>query len=174
MCHVSCVVNMSKYLIIDGYNVINKIRVFEAKKDASLQSAREAFLNTLKEFSNRKNLFDKIVVVFDGSSEDIGITRYTYGGIEVLFTIKGRDADKVIIEILKKAGSDSKLVICSDDNYVRNHARVFGAEIMSVRELEHIILLKKKPNNSTIQEKPIDYNEAKEINNELKKRWGIT
>ena len=54
-----------RYLIIDGYNAISKIREFDAKKDINLESSRLSFIKALVDFRHRNRLFDRIIVVFE-------------------------------------------------------------------------------------------------------------
>ncbi|MBC8474060.1 MAG: NYN domain-containing protein, partial [Candidatus Omnitrophica bacterium] len=90
---------------------------------------------------------------------------------EVLYTTHDKDADSVIVDLLRKASSKDKISVSSDDNFVRNHARVYGSDILSIKELEDIIMLKQKSARSKIREKEVEG--AKEINEELKKHWGL-
>ena len=162
-----------KYLIIDGYNAISKIKEFDAKKDVSLEASRLSFIKALVDFGQRNGLFDKVVIVFDGKSESLELSREIYGDIEVLFSSKDRDADKVIVDILKISSEKNKITVASDDNFIKNHARAFSCRIMSVKELEDLIILKKKASRSKIIEKDIGNKDQDAITNELKKYWGV-
>jgi len=162
-----------KYLIIDGYNAISKIKEFDAKKDVSLEASRLSFIKALVDFGQRNGLFDKVVIVFDGKSESLELSREIYGDIEVLFSSKDRDADKVIVDILKISSEKNKITVASDDNFIKNHARAFGCGIMSVKGLEDLIILKKKASRSKIIEKDIGNKDQDAITNELKKYWGV-
>lgn len=164
---------MQRYLIIDGYNAINKIGHFENKKEINLEEARMLFINALTDFMAQKKMFDKVVVVFDSKEDVLGITRHTYGRVEALFTRKGKDADSVIVDLLKDALPGDKISVSSDDNFVRNHARSFGKDVLSVKELERIIMLKKKARGSKIEEKDLGEDSVKGINDELRKYWGL-
>ncbi|PIW67288.1 MAG: hypothetical protein COW10_06445, partial [Candidatus Omnitrophica bacterium CG12_big_fil_rev_8_21_14_0_65_42_8] len=160
-------------LIIDGYNAISKIKEFDAKKDVSLEASRLSFIKALVDFGQRNGLFDKVVIVFDGKSESLELSREIYGDIEVLFSNKDRDADKVIVDILKISSEKNKITVASDDNFIKNHARAFSCRIMSVKELEDLIILKKKASRSKIIEKDIGNKDQDAITNELKKYWGV-
>jgi len=162
-----------KYLIIDGYNAISKIREFDAKKDISLEASRLAFIKALSDFRQRNRLFDKIVVVFDGKGDSPGLGRESYGDIEALFSNKDKDADKAIVDILKVSSGKNIITVSSDDNFIKNHARAFGCGIMGIRELSDLIILKKKPSRGKIIEKDMDNSEMSAITNELKKHWRV-
>ena len=164
---------MPRYLIIDGYNAINKIEEVEAQKDSSLEAARMYFIKMLSRFMSQKRIFDKVFIVFDGKERAFGIRRHSYGKVEALFTPGDRDADRVIIDLLKNAAPDDRISVCSDDNFVRNHAKVFGRDVLSICELKKIILLKKKGFKSKIKEKDLDSSKIEHINEELKRHWGL-
>jgi len=162
-----------KYLIIDGYNAICKIREFDAKKDISLEASRLVFIKALADFKRRNQKFDKVIIVFDGKSGSLGLDREIYGDVEALFSNKDKDADKVIVDILKILSGKNDITVSSDDNFIKNHTRVFGCRIMSVKELEDLISLKKKALRGKILEKDLGNKDRDDITNELKKYWGV-
>ncbi len=164
---------MPRYLIIDGYNAIGKIQELEAKKDISLEASRLFFIKVLKDFMGQKNIFDKITVVFDSKEKGIGTRRYSYGSVEALFATIDRDSDSVIVDILRNASSEDKITVSSDDNFVRNHAKVFGRDVISIAELEKIIMLKKRSVKGRINEKGLGRDKIKDINEELRKHWDL-
>lgn len=164
---------MPRHLIIDGYNAISKIEELEAKKDISLEAARMYFIKILKDFMAQKNVFDKIFIVFDSKEKNPGITRHSYGNIDTLFTSDDKDADSSIVDILRNALPSDKINVCSDDNFVRNHAKVYGRDVISIAELKEIIMLKKKGSRSKIKEKDLERDKIKDINEELKKHWRL-
>jgi predicted RNA-binding protein with PIN domain len=164
---------VSRYLIIDGYNVISKIEELEAKKDISLKLARLHFIRILKDFMTQRNMFDKIFIVFDSKEKGLGVTRDSYGSVEAIFATHEKDADSVIVGILRKASPSDKIKVCSDDNFVRNHAKVYSRTIISVKELENLIMLKNKTPGSKIKEKDLEGRKIRDINEELKKQWGL-
>lgn len=167
---------MSRYLIIDGYNAMHKIKELDNKKDISLEMARLYFVRLLQDFLSRKKMFDKILVVFDSKEDALGVRKNSYGAIEILFATKDKDADSVIVEILRSASAKDRISVASDDNFVRNHVRVYGKDIVPIAKLREIIMLKKKNHRSKIKEKDIkDITDKKinQINEELKKHWGI-
>jgi predicted RNA-binding protein with PIN domain len=162
-----------KCLIIDGYNAIGNIEEFDTKKDISLEFSRLSFIKALSDFGRRNRLFDKIIIVFDGKSEGLGLGRETYLGIEILFSNKDKDADKVIIDMLKISSGKNRITVASNDNYIKNHVRAFGCGIMSVKELENLISLKKTASRSKIIGKDMGNKDQDAITDELKKYWGV-
>ena len=164
---------MSRCLIIDGYNAISKIRKLEAKKDISLEASRMHFINILMNFTSQKRIFDKVFIVFDSKSKELGVRKESYGDIEVLFTMHDRDADSVIVDLLREAPPGDIISVASDDNFVRNHTRVYGQNVISISELENIIMLKKKAPGGKIKDKHLENNKIRDINEELKKHWRL-
>ena len=164
---------MPKYLIIDGYNAISKIREFDLKKDISLEVARLSFIKMLQEFMLKKRVFDKILVVFDSKEKALGVRKHVYGNVEAHFATYDRDADNVIVDMLRAATPKDEIIVCSDDNFIRNHARAFSREALSIKEFQGIIMLKPKPFSSKIEHEGIEKQKIKDINEELKKHWRI-
>lgn len=164
---------MSKYLIIDGYNAINKIKELEAKKDISLEVSRLHFIRMLMDFMSQKRMFDKVFIVFDSKDKEPGVRHEAYGSIEVVYGTYDKDADNVIVDMLRASPSSDQIKVASDDNFVRNHARVYGRDVISIKELKNIIMLKKGKSKSKIEEKELEGYKVKNINDELKKHWRL-
>ncbi len=164
---------MPRYLIIDGYNAMHKIKELEDKKDISLEVARLYFIKMLQEFMARKSMFDKVSLVFDSKEDALGVRKHLYGRVEVLFTTKDRDADSVIVEILRNAPTKAKISVSSDDNFVKNHTRAYGKDIVPISKLREIIMLKKKTHGGKIKEQEITDKKINQINEELKNHWGL-
>lgn len=163
---------MSRYLIIDGYNAISKIEELDAKKDISLESARMSFIKIIKEFMLRKDMFDKVFVVFDSKEQALGIRRHSYEKVEAIFTTMDKDADSVIVDMLRDAHGSDRISVSSDDNFIRNHAKGFGRDIISIRELKEI-MLKERAFRRKIKEKDLESDKIKDINEELGRYWGL-
>ncbi len=164
---------MSRHLIIDGYNAIHKIKELERKKDISLEASRMYFIKMLLGFMAQKKMFDKTFIVFDSKEKDLGVRRESYGNIEVLFGTHDKDADSVIVDLLRDASNDDVISVSSDDNFVRNHARVYGRDVIPIKKLKDIIMLKKKRMKSKIKERDLEDHKIKDINEELKKHWRL-
>ena len=164
---------MSRYLIIDGYNAINKIKELEAKKDISLEASRMHFIKILLGFMAQKRVFDKTFIVFDSKEKSLCVRRESYGNIEVLFGTDEKDADAVIVDLLRHAPSEDAISVSSDDNFVRNHARVYGRDVIPISKLKDIIILKKKGGRSKIREVDLESHKIKDINEELKRHWRL-
>ena len=123
-------------LILDGYNVIHAAAELERVLDRGLRPAREALLRFCVELLACRKDIEKIVIVFDGSSEVF----YSDGsgslsaGLDVIYTETKEEADDRILEYLGNLGRRPSVVVVSNDNYVFNNARAFGARVISVSE----------------------------------------
>jgi len=81
---------------------------------------------------------------------------------------KTDEGDDKIIETVRLASKKGKVVLASNDNYVRNNARAYGASIINVRELE-----KKKKAKKEVNEKNLKGKLKNQITEEYKKKLGL-
>lgn len=160
---------MKTTLIVDGYNAINAIPEAREKLKEGLERARKTILIISKEYARRSGYITDICVVFDGDDkyrylDAIDISR----GKSYLFSPIGGGDDK-IIDMVKQYSSKGKVVLASNDNYVRNNSRVYGASVISSEELYKRV---KKPSRGGSPKK-ITRKMEKEITNEYKRHLGI-
>ena len=167
-------------LIVDGYNVIYKIPKLRAVLDKSLEKARNTLGSFLLAWKKEAGFHGKIIVAFDGQSENILDQMSSYHGITFLFSSKEEDADCMIISLLKENANSSraKITVVTDDNYIANHCRVYQAEIRSVAWLSSTESTQKadrstKGRNASSTQKRISRKNQQEINQYLKGIWGI-
>lgn len=161
-------------LIIDGYNVIHRLSHL-ARMHGNLQKKRERLAAFMAEWRVRTRYKGAITIVFDGQD----CMEQSFGGnilhgIRCIFSRTKEDADDRIIRILKDSSAPEHVMVVSDDNYVANHCRSFGARIKAVS----FLAAKKQAtkNSSRSQggtEKKINAHEADQITNYLKKVWNI-
>ena len=165
---------MPRYLIIDGYNAIARIKELDIRKEVSLEASRMHFIKMLLDFMSQKRIFDKVFIVFDSKEKALGVRKDSYADVEVLFSTSDKDADSVIVDLLRASSGSEKISVSSDDNFIRNHARAYGCDVIAISELRKIIMLKKKNYRSKITgDKHIEGEKAKSINAELKKHWRL-
>lgn len=105
-------------LIIDGYNLLHKLK----PKDATLEKKRERLILFLLEFKKINNV--DLTLVFDGKFQQSSHRGYeTRDGIKIIFSAKDETADDVIIDILKKRKEKPKnYAVVSSDNKIKNFA----------------------------------------------------
>ena len=122
---------MALHLIIDGYNVIRQIPVWQELDSLDLRWGREALLESLARYRRAKK--HPITVVFDGgASLETAAHRDYYQGILVLYSHHGETADDVIKRLAARERERSLVV--SSDREIMEHALRVGAAVMSAPE----------------------------------------
>ncbi len=162
--------------IIDGYNFIHKNRGLSIFLDKSLKNARDALLLYLHKFSSLKKTYSSYWVVFD-SKVSLPHISVNYKNIRLFFSDSYESADEMIVDMIRNFRGDYRLTVVSDDNYIRNHCRVYGITSVSVHQFTDILVPRKEPNTGIARfsddDKKLTYAEQRDINNYLKNMWGI-
>jgi len=104
----------TKYLLIDGYNVINAWRdIFNLEKE-SLEECREKLLFILSNYEGYKKIH--IIVVFDAHLVDGSKMKIEkYDNITVVFTREKQTADNYIERFVYKFGSENTIWVVTSD-----------------------------------------------------------
>lgn len=119
-------------IVIDGYNVIYAIPVLREKiLKHGPQKAREGIIELCRKYKSVRKDISRIYIVFDGKRQDEESGTSDRGGIRVIFSQGEKEADDVIIELIKEGANAKSFIVISSDNYVRNNSRVYGARLMS-------------------------------------------
>jgi predicted RNA-binding protein with PIN domain len=110
-------------------------------------------------------------VVFDGQDKYRSYDRMNVGrGKSQVFSRTG-DGDDKIIRTVKEYSSKNRVIVASNDNYVKNMSRGYGASHISVEELV------KKKRKSKVQKrvtgKQISGKAKSRITREYKKELGL-
>ena len=154
-------------LIVDGYNIIHAIPELENELNESLMSARRALSEALSRYQAGERSIKKIYVAYDskdgtGDIEDMGLVKNIYAP-------KNSNADKEIVSMLKAAKNPKRIAVLSRDNFVINHARAMGVDILSLNKfLKKITTAKKENSRHRLSDEDKD-----EITRELKNIWNI-
>ncbi|MFH1995848.1 MAG: NYN domain-containing protein [Candidatus Omnitrophota bacterium] len=169
---------MKRLLIIDGYNVIRRNRIFEGFIKKSLQDSREHLIRITASFKERKALFDEAVIVFDGQGNSDTMKRHgSYGGVTLVFSSAARSADDTIRAIIQERCGDCSITVVSDDNYVANSARAQCSERLSTGGFMALARKGSVPDKGKTpcagDQKCIDQKIQREINDELRRVWKI-
>ncbi|MFH1665746.1 MAG: NYN domain-containing protein [Candidatus Omnitrophota bacterium] len=159
---------MAVTLVVDGYNAINAIPETRRELEKSLYSARKMILAISREYARSSGFITDVVVVFDGSDRfrDMGMLRSS----SEVFSGTGAGDDK-IIETVKKYSSRGRVVIASNDNYVRNNSRAYGASPINVEEM--VSAKKKRSATPEKHGKRIDPAVKEEITREYGRELGL-
>lgn len=122
-------------IIIDGYNLIGIYH-----KD--LKKQREMLVESLIEYRKRKG--HDITVVFDGwKTGEEKESKSVIGGIKVIYSRIGENADSVIKRIISSVKKEWMVV--TSDRDIGNHAWVSGSIPVSAEDFLHALERKDKP-----------------------------
>ena len=162
---------MKTILIVDGYNAINALPETRKALKVSLSSARSKIIMITKEYARSSGYITDFCVVFDGQDRYRYLDRIDLSreGTKV-FSDTGC-GDEKIIEAIKKYSSRDRVVVASNDNYVRNNARAHGASLMNSEEL--VREKKKVKEEKPEKKKLISGKEKEKITEEYRKHLGL-
>ncbi|MBF0215514.1 MAG: NYN domain-containing protein [Candidatus Omnitrophica bacterium] len=122
-------------LIIDGYNAIYAIAPAREKLRVGLKQARDYILSLCGEFVRSSGFIDDFRVVFDGDDRYRDIEKLIGRLSEkTVFSRKG-EGDNKIIHMIRECSGKNKVIVASNDNYVRNNARAYGAKLIDPRDM---------------------------------------
>ena len=113
-------------LVVDGYNVAHR-----AWADASVADQRERLGIAATALCRR--LGCEIVLVFDGDGS--GRPALRRGGVRVLFSDAGEEADEVVVREVESRPRRIPVVVVSSDAWVREHAYGQGAVVVAAESL---------------------------------------
>lgn len=162
---------MTTTLVVDGYNAIYAIPVLREAMAKSLKSARTALLAKAKKYAKSSGFITDVKVVFDGDDKyrDDGALALA-GDASQVFSKSG-EGDDAVIQTVKKCSRYGRVIVASNDNYVRNNSRVHGAKPIPVQEL-----MTPRAGNKTSKRKSIkkiDICVQEKITREYKKELGL-
>jgi predicted RNA-binding protein with PIN domain len=122
-------------LIIDGYNAANAIPLVRRQLKKSLEAARSTIMAMAAEYARRSGYITEFKVVFDGVDKYRKFDKFNLpSGRMKVFSCTG-GGDKKIIETVKRCSASGRVVLASNDNYVRNNARAYGASIINAEDI---------------------------------------
>lgn len=126
---------MAVHLVIDGYNLIGAMTIHDnAKMD--LEDVREELIKRLMAYKRLKGC--RITVVFDGKgSGNFYRTRMNQGGIEIIFSKDGEEADQILKEMATTERHGMTLV--TSDRAVISFAEACGAVAIPSEEFDSIL-----------------------------------
>ena len=119
-------------VMLDGYNVIHAVPELARELDRSLEAAREALVSLCRDYRARHGDVARLYVVFDGNQAHARGLQADRGGVTVLFTQKGEEADERILSVVRDDGGQSRFVIVANDTHISNNARALAARVIPV------------------------------------------
>ncbi len=137
--------------LIDGNNLMGHLSPGERRGRESRYTLT-AVLLTFQRHTRRR-----IILVFDGPSDD-DLERQKLGPkFTILFPPPGGNADDVIQEVLALPFDRRRMVVVSSDREVKSQARTRGAEVMTCEEFEgELKKVKKKARLEREMSKPVE------------------
>ena len=157
---------MSLHFIIDGYNLLLRSRQFNQLLDSDeMSGARQKLIQFLERERPQGSLRNRVTVVFDGQADVVGDWRGApHQSIRVIFT-QGESADERILKLVEGEKAPNQIVVVTDDRELSYRARQLRSKTLPVKEF----LEKRKPEENLPPD--LDPDEAREITQELAKRW---
>jgi len=164
-------------LLVDGYNVINRVPELRPSLDGGLQNARNRLALQVSTWS-RGHPGVECVIVFDGDFEHSGGRGGRIAGVRCIFTLTAHGADDEIIRFVRDhKGRKSDITVVSDDNKVGNNCRAHGAVVQPAS----FIMGPKAPGAARDRAgkpasggKNISGKAAAEIDEEMRKKYGLS
>ena len=157
---------MSLHYLVDGYNIVKQAPLLA---DLPLEQGRAGLLRWIDAERPQGSANNRVTVVFDGSPEHFGNS--TSGIIEAVFS-RNESADDHIKAMVEHSGAKSNMVVVSDDKGITLYVRSLGARIMGVKQFAPGLFA--SPGRPRPEGKHISLAKAKQIDDELKKTWGIS
>lgn len=163
-----------KILLVDGYNVINRLDELRSSLEGGLENARSRLALQVSTWS-RAHPDTECVIVFDGRPPQGGDAVQRLAGIRCIFSVTRHGGDAAIIGFVRdREGGKYDITVVSDDNNVRNNCRAHGA---SVRPSGFIVVRKAshsgRSGKSSPDGKGLDRKTVTEIERELRKKFGL-
>ncbi len=116
------------HYIVDGYNVIYQS---ETLLSGALRDRREKLLRFVEDRRPQGSASHQVTVVFDGRA-DVSSPRWE-GPTRVIFS-HGKDADKVIKDLVDDLSNPREAVVVTDDRAIQRWVRGVGARVLGVKE----------------------------------------
>jgi len=123
---------MSSYLIIDGYNIINKWPNLIQAKEKSIEFARSELFYIIQKYADAKDL--DAVIVYDGRASERSLEK---GNPTVIYSKRSETADTVIESLVynfttdKNQKSGLQIRVVTGDRIISNMVLGMGAAVSS-------------------------------------------
>lgn len=156
-----------KHLLIDGYNLLGKVKGTLGRSDQSLQQERETIITRLSLYAQRAGC--AVTIVFDAWKQPGQIRQVTHRtGVTVMYSETGEKADQVIQQLVRSGGKS--LAVVSSDHEVLAVARAHGAFPMRSEEFARRLSEPSRPGRApTVQKGAYDKDEAGPMRSKEKK-----
>jgi predicted RNA-binding protein with PIN domain len=162
-----------KVLIIDGYNVINRLPDLKPALVSLLENARLQLALRVSAWV-RLHPETECLIIFDGNRKVAHGGGQNLAGVRCVFSRQAHGGDEEIIRRVREFRLKKRLVtVVSDDNQVANNCRAHGAIIEPARFLAiPKASLSNRPAKPGTGGKGIDARTAARINKEMAEVFG--
>jgi len=122
------------HLLVDGYNVMHAHPGGWEWPGGTLAARRASFLGRLERYATGRGC--AVTVVFDGAKggDEYG-GEEAHGGVRVVYSRRGIEADSVILDLIETSGRPSDFLLVTSDRSVAGRARSLGAAVARADEL---------------------------------------
>lgn len=122
---------VSSYLIIDGYNIINKWPRLIKARQKSIESARAELFNIIQAYCDYAGA--EGIIVYDGKGKERSAENTNP---RIIFSRKGETADTIIESLVYNFDDKSKVKVVTEDRAQGDMIVGMGAFVLSTERLE--------------------------------------
>ncbi len=128
---------MTRYLILDGYNLIGALERYATRSTGSLDESRELLIGDALKAAGWTGR--RLIVVFDAArGPEPGRAEPRAGGaVRVVYSAPGESADDVIERLTRTL--DGPITVCTADFALQRAALARGAARSTPREFEELL-----------------------------------
>ena len=138
-----------KHYIIDGNNLIGKIKRLSDLQNKDKQNAREQLVFILQNYFTEKKV--KVSLHFDGFEN----TRLNISNGKIIYSGSKTADEKIKIQI-STSKNRKEIIVISSDNGIRNYAKVCGCSLLTSEEFYDQITSKNEPDEEERRTKELD------------------
>ena len=149
-----------KHYVIDGNNVIGKIKALKSLQQKDKQASREKLVFMIDNFLYNKKV--KCTIHFDGFEQ----TPIKSTICKIIYSNNQTADDKIKIQI-EQTKNRKNLIVVTSDNNIRHFARICSSDILKSKEFG--ILMRNRSSDN--EQKKID--EMKNNVEEFKRLFGV-
>ncbi len=128
---------MTRYLILDGYNIIGALARYATHSTGGLDESRELLVNDVLKAAGWMG--KKIIIVFDAArSPEPGRTEFRAGGmVRVIYSAPKESADDVIERLVRSLNGAA--TVCTADFSLQRVVLAHGGARSAPREFEELL-----------------------------------
>lgn len=121
---------MLNKIIVDGYNMLHLVPSYREQIASDLEAARAQLIRDLQVYQAFKKV--EITVVFDGSPDIPTAQQHqNLAGVQVIFSHAPSNADRLIMNLIRKEKTQKRLIVVSEDREIKNFALSAGSSVLS-------------------------------------------